>query len=202
MFVSLTRWHFILEFHSGDSWSLEVQDYKILYIETIDKTVKLSKRCWRWRCLFDTLTLYSRVWFRGFLKSWIEVQDYKILYIETIDKTVKLSIRCWRGRRRGHNQSLYGRVSDSTDDEKFRPFLTCSDIKRALVSRPIVSEGRWSDVTTKKTQVRPEALGFGTSTLGEVAADLRLRRLKCLSILYGSYSTWTTRGVHARPPSE
>ena len=40
--TSLTLWHFILEFHSGGSWSLGVQDFKILYIETIDKTVKLS----------------------------------------------------------------------------------------------------------------------------------------------------------------
>ena len=43
----MTLWHFILEFHSGGSWILEVQDFKILYIETIDKTVKLSKTCWR-----------------------------------------------------------------------------------------------------------------------------------------------------------
>mgnify|MGYP006448613341 CR=1 FL=1 len=41
--TSLTLWHFILEFHSGGSWSLGVQDFKMLYIETIDKTVKLSR---------------------------------------------------------------------------------------------------------------------------------------------------------------
>ena len=40
--ASLTLCHFLLEFHSGGSWSLEVQGFKILYIKTIDKTVKLS----------------------------------------------------------------------------------------------------------------------------------------------------------------
>ena len=95
--TSLTLWHFILEFHSGGSWSLEVQDFKILLYWNNNKTVKLSTTRRRGRRLFwhfDTL-------FWSFIQGVLEVLKFRISrysYIETIDKTVKLSTT---RRRRG-----------------------------------------------------------------------------------------------------